>query len=225
MSERPARTDVAPGGRGAVMVIGGAEDKFRDKLILSRFATLRRRRRRPRRRDLDRVLAGRGRDRALPRAVRGSRDRTRRPACGPRSARRRTTPTSRTSLARGHRRLPHRRQPVAAHRRWSRARGSATPCSSRTTAAPCSPAPARARARWRATWSRSASRARRRRTGWCSSRPGWASSQGVVIDQHFEQRGRIGRLLALVAQSPVAPGDRPRRGHLRDRLSPTGRCR
>ena len=26
--------------------------------------------------------------------------------------------------------------------------------------------------------------------------------QGVVIDQHFEQRGRIGRLLALVAQSP-----------------------
>jgi cyanophycinase len=30
--------------------------------------------------------------------------------------------------------------------------------------------------------------------------------QGVVIDQHFEQRGRIGRLLALVAQSPSLLG-------------------
>jgi len=29
---------------------------------------------------------------------------------------------------------------------------------------------------------------------------------GVVIDQHFEQRGRIGRLLALVAQSPALLG-------------------
>ena len=30
--------------------------------------------------------------------------------------------------------------------------------------------------------------------------------QGLVIDQHFEQRGRIGRLLALVAQSPALLG-------------------
>ena len=30
--------------------------------------------------------------------------------------------------------------------------------------------------------------------------------QNVVIDQHFEQRGRIGRLLALVAQSPALLG-------------------
>jgi cyanophycinase len=30
--------------------------------------------------------------------------------------------------------------------------------------------------------------------------------QGIVIDQHFEQRGRIGRLLALVAQSPSLLG-------------------
>jgi len=29
---------------------------------------------------------------------------------------------------------------------------------------------------------------------------------GLVIDQHFEQRGRIGRLLALVAQSPALLG-------------------
>ncbi|MGH2554305.1 MAG: cyanophycinase, partial [Actinomycetota bacterium] len=30
--------------------------------------------------------------------------------------------------------------------------------------------------------------------------------RGVVVDQHFEQRGRIGRLLALVAQSPSLLG-------------------
>jgi cyanophycinase len=30
--------------------------------------------------------------------------------------------------------------------------------------------------------------------------------QGLVVDQHFEQRGRIGRLLALVAQSPSLLG-------------------
>jgi cyanophycinase len=30
--------------------------------------------------------------------------------------------------------------------------------------------------------------------------------QGIVIDQHFEQRSRIGRLLALVAQSPALLG-------------------
>ena len=30
--------------------------------------------------------------------------------------------------------------------------------------------------------------------------------QGVVIDQHFEQRGRFGRLLAIVAQSPALIG-------------------
>jgi cyanophycinase len=30
--------------------------------------------------------------------------------------------------------------------------------------------------------------------------------EGVIVDQHFEQRGRIGRLLALVAQSPSLLG-------------------
>ena len=29
---------------------------------------------------------------------------------------------------------------------------------------------------------------------------------GVLIDQHFEQRNRFGRLLALVAQSPALLG-------------------
>jgi cyanophycinase len=35
---------------------------------------------------------------------------------------------------------------------------------------------------------------------------GFGILQDVVIDQHFEQRGRIGRLLALVAQSPSLLG-------------------
>jgi cyanophycinase len=35
---------------------------------------------------------------------------------------------------------------------------------------------------------------------------GFGILQGVIIDQHFEQRGRIGRLLALVAQSPSLLG-------------------
>ena len=30
--------------------------------------------------------------------------------------------------------------------------------------------------------------------------------QGVVVDQHFEQRGRFGRLLAVIAQSPSLLG-------------------
>ena len=34
--------------------------------------------------------------------------------------------------------------------------------------------------------------------------------QGLVIDQHFEQRGRIGRLLAIVAQIAVAARRRAR---------------
>lgn len=36
--------------------------------------------------------------------------------------------------------------------------------------------------------------------------PGLGLIQGVVIDQHFAQRGRIGRLLAAVAQNPTVLG-------------------
>jgi cyanophycinase len=35
---------------------------------------------------------------------------------------------------------------------------------------------------------------------------------GCVIDQHFEQRNRYGRLLMIVSQSPAAPRHRRRRG-------------
>ncbi len=36
--------------------------------------------------------------------------------------------------------------------------------------------------------------------------PGMGLLQGVIIDQHFNQRGRIGRLLAAVAQNPSVIG-------------------
>lgn len=36
--------------------------------------------------------------------------------------------------------------------------------------------------------------------------PGMGMLQGVIIDQHFNQRGRIGRLLAAVAQNPSIIG-------------------
>ncbi|HHT65773.1 MAG: cyanophycinase [Caldicoprobacterales bacterium] len=36
--------------------------------------------------------------------------------------------------------------------------------------------------------------------------PGLGLIQGVVIDQHFAQRGRIGRLLAAIAQNPAVMG-------------------
>jgi cyanophycinase len=36
--------------------------------------------------------------------------------------------------------------------------------------------------------------------------PGMAFLPGVVIDQHFLQRGRIGRLLSAVSQQPVVLG-------------------
>jgi len=36
--------------------------------------------------------------------------------------------------------------------------------------------------------------------------PGMGLLEGVIIDQHFNQRGRIGRLLAAVAQNPNVLG-------------------
>ncbi len=41
--------------------------------------------------------------------------------------------------------------------------------------------------------------------------------QGVVIDQHFEQRGRIGPAAGAGRPVAVAPRDRDRRRHVRDR--------
>ena len=48
--------------------------------------------------------------------------------------------------------------------------------------------------------------------------------EGVVIDQHFEQRGRIGRLLALVAQSPSLLGIGIDEDTCADRRPPIARC-
>ena len=38
---------------------------------------------------------------------------------------------------------------------------------------------------------------------------------GVIVDQHFEARNRLGRLLAIIASEPVAARHRRRRGHCR----------
>ena len=55
----PARLRAIDGfSAGPVMLIGGAEDKLRDKVILSRFAKFSGGERRQGRRDLDGVLAG-----------------------------------------------------------------------------------------------------------------------------------------------------------------------
>ena len=40
---------------------------------------------------------------------------------------------------------------------------------------------------------------------------------GVIVDQHFQQRNRLGRLLSLIAQNPIAARARRRRGHGRRR--------
>ena len=47
---------------------------------------------------------------------------------------------------------------------------------------------------------------------------------GLVIDQHFGERGRIGRLLALVAQSPSLLGIGIDEDTCADRVQPTRRC-
>ncbi len=36
--------------------------------------------------------------------------------------------------------------------------------------------------------------------------PGFGFMQGVMIDQHFAQRGRIGRLLGAIAENPSVLG-------------------
>ena len=67
----------AVGGAGPVMIIGGAEDRFRDKVILGTFAELAGGADGTRRGDLHGFLAGRCRHAGLPRALPRPGDRTR----------------------------------------------------------------------------------------------------------------------------------------------------
>ena len=46
----------------------------------------------------------------------------------------------------------------------------------------------------------------RRARAWSRSRPAFGLTNRVVIDQHFRQRDRIGRLLAALAYNPFAVG-------------------
>ena len=47
--------------------------------------------------------------------------------------------------------------------------------------------------------------------------PGLGILPGVIVDQHFQQRNRLGRLLAIIAQNPSLLWHRHRRGHRRRR--------
>jgi cyanophycinase len=44
------------------------------------------------------------------------------------------------------------------------------------------------------------------RTGMANIAPGFGFLEGIIVDQHFDQRGRIGRLLAALAQNPKTLG-------------------
>jgi len=44
------------------------------------------------------------------------------------------------------------------------------------------------------------------RRGMAAISPGFGFVKGVIVDQHFDQRGRIGRLLAVLAQNPMTLG-------------------
>ena len=80
----------------------------------------------------------------------------------------------------------------------------------------------RAPASARRTWSRSAAAARPRSSGSARCPQGLGLLDGVIVDQHFTQRNRFGRLLALVAANPGTARRRDRRGHRGDH--PAGRA-
>ena len=175
---------------GPVMVIGGAEDKFRDKAILARFAkfaggheghvvvistasslgeaaT-----------DLYRELFGRPGDRhGDGRSARGARGR-------------RTITGSRRSC----RPRPACTSPGATSRAWPPwwpGRVWAMPSSWPTTGERYWPGRRPARAPWPRIWSPSAGPGPRPKNRMAQLSAGLGILHGVVIDQHFEQRGRM----------------------------------
>ena len=64
------------------------------------------------------------------------------------------------------------------------------------------------------------------RAGMVSLAPGLGLTNRVIVDQHFRQRDRLGRLMSAVSLNPFAVGIGPRRGHRgvhRSRRRPGGR--
>ena len=191
---------------GTVIIIGGAEDKVRDRVILNRFVDARRRPGRDDRGHLD------GQSASAPRpasaTARSSRELG--VAHGPAAPRRDPAAGQRRDRgARGPRRdgrLPDRRQPAPARlddRRDAPGRRDARAV------------PARRGRR------RHVGRARRRcrrhmiAFGASGATPKHRMAQiaaglgmlpGVIVDQHFQQRNRLGRLLSLIAQNPSLLG-------------------
>jgi cyanophycinase len=189
--------------RGWIVPVGGAEDKEQDAVILRRFVE---------------VSGGSAaRIAIIPTASRlpdtGPRyerifrklGATRPPASPSRPAPTPNATTSSTPRA-SHRRLPHRRQPAPAlhdPRRHPRR--------------PRHPPPQRPRRHRRRHLGRRRDPLRthdrlrpgRRHTqiaGLASLAPGFGLTNRLVIDQHFRQRDRLGRLLSVLAFNPFAVG-------------------
>ncbi len=197
----PNSCQSAATGPGPLIAIGGAEDKLGRRTVLKTFVAL------AGGSDakiavvptasIARARGRRGLRRAVPQA-RGTR-RRRRPAAEPRGGR---GPRRRQPARRRDRHLHDRRQPAEALRRSSTARRSGRPSGQRTSAASSSAAPAPARASSRShmvAFGTGGTTPKQRMTQLAA---GLGLVRDVVIDQHFAQRNRYGRLLMLVAQSP-----------------------
>ena len=196
-----------PVTEGTVIIIGGAEDKVRDRVILSRFVALAGGARRDDRRHQHGVVA-----------------RASRPA----SATSRSSASSASSTVRHDPRHDPRRRPTTRRRR-SRVRdatgifltgGNQLRLSSTiggTRLADAILDQFRQGAVVAGT-SAGASRdvephdrvrgvaGRRPSTAWPRSRPASASCPGVIVDQHFQQRNRLGRLLASSPRTRACSG-------------------
>ena len=196
------------------MIIGGAEDKLRKRTILKDF-----------------VAASGGADAriaVIPTASslgdevvevydalfrrlgagRGRRGAAREPRGGARPRR------WSSRLDERHRHLHDRRQPAQALRDHLRHAARRRHRRAPTSAARSSPARRPAPASSPATWSPSASAGPTPKQRMTQVAAGLGLLGSTVIDQHFDQRNRYGRLLMIVAQSPAAARDRRRRGHL-----------
>ncbi len=201
---RPFSVSGAPGTAGPVMVVGGAEDKMRDKLIASRFAT----------------FAGGGDahvvviatasslgDQAIEvyrdlftglgvGTIEGLRPDERQQADDPAAA---TTLAAATGvfLTGGNQ---SRLTQVVAGTRLGDAIANAH---DRGAVLAGTSAGASAMASHMVAYGKPGTTPKNRMVHLSA---GLGILDGMVIDQHFEQRGRIGRLLALVAQSPSLLG-------------------
>ena len=186
------------------MLIGGAEDKVRDKLILSRFATFAGG---PEGHvvviatasSLGDVATERYRELFAAWGSDGS------PACVPRSARRPRTPSPppRLSDATGVFLTGGNQLRLSSVVAGTRLADAIHRAHDRGAVLAGTSAGASAMATHMMAFGRAGETPKHRMAQIAA---GLGVLQGVVVDQHFEQRGRFGRLLAVIAQSPSLLG-------------------